>query len=198
MASSPNRFPNIFHWVAKQLESVVQEFYKRSFQDSDVKALWVAYLTPNSHSQSPSLTSFLSSSFFSFVLSGPHPQHMEVPRLGVESELLLPAYATATATTDRKTSVTYTTAHSNAGSLTHWARPGIELATSWLLLRFVSSAPWWELCSCLFSKPSLHQDKGSHMHHSGKKYKQMSAKGCRQWKGTNGSSRCGPVVNESD
>ena len=29
--------------------------------------------------------------------SGPHPQHMEVPRLGVESELQLPAYATATA-----------------------------------------------------------------------------------------------------
>ena len=33
--------------------------------------------------------------FFSFL--GPHPQHMEVPRLGVESELQLPAYTTATA-----------------------------------------------------------------------------------------------------
>ena len=33
-----------------------------------------------------------------------HPQHMEVPRLGVESELQLPAYATA---------------HGNTGSLTH-------------------------------------------------------------------------------
>jgi len=30
-----------------------------------------------------------------FVFLGPHPQHMEVPRLGVESELQLPAYATA-------------------------------------------------------------------------------------------------------
>ena len=30
--------------------------------------------------------------------SGPHSQHMKVPRLGVESELQLPAYATATAT----------------------------------------------------------------------------------------------------
>ena len=29
---------------------------------------------------------------------GPHLQHMEVPRLGVESELQLPAYTTATAT----------------------------------------------------------------------------------------------------
>ena len=34
--------------------------------------------------------------FLSFVFLGPHQRHMEVPRLGVESEL--PAYTTATAT----------------------------------------------------------------------------------------------------
>ena len=28
--------------------------------------------------------------------------------------------------------------HSNVGSLTHWARPGIESTTSWFLVRFVS------------------------------------------------------------
>ena len=33
-----------------------------------------------------------------FVFVGPHPWHMEVPRLGVESELQMPAYTTATAT----------------------------------------------------------------------------------------------------
>ena len=33
----------------------------------------------------------------------------------------------------------------NAGSLTHWARPGIEPATSWFLNRFVSAAPRQEL-----------------------------------------------------
>ena len=27
--------------------------------------------------------------------------------------------------------------HSNAGSLTHWARPGIEPVSSWLLVRFI-------------------------------------------------------------
>ena len=42
-------------------------------------------------------------------------------------------------------SVTYTTAHGNTGSSTHWARPGIEPATSWFLVRFVSTAPWREL-----------------------------------------------------
>ena len=38
--------------------------------------------------------------FLTFVFLGPHLQHMEVPRLGAESELLPPAYATATATPD--------------------------------------------------------------------------------------------------
>ena len=33
---------------------------------------------------------------------------------------------------------TYTTAHSNAESLTQWARPGIEPATSWFLVGFVN------------------------------------------------------------
>ena len=38
--------------------------------------------------------------FWSFVFLGLHPRHMEVPRLEVESELLVQAYATATATPD--------------------------------------------------------------------------------------------------
>ena len=37
--------------------------------------------------------------FFCFVL-GPYLQHMEVPRLGVESELRLQVYTTATANGD--------------------------------------------------------------------------------------------------
>ena len=55
---------------------------------------------------------------------------MEVPRLRVELELQLPAY---------------TTAHGNAGSLTHGARPGIEPVSSWMLVRFVSTEPRQEL-----------------------------------------------------
>ena len=43
------------------------------------------------------------------------------------------------------TAVTYTTAHCNARSLTHWTRPGSESATSWFLVGFVFTAPWWEL-----------------------------------------------------
>ena len=35
-------------------------------------------------------------------------------------------------------SVTYTIAHANTGSLTHWARPGIEPVSSWMLVGFLS------------------------------------------------------------
>ena len=41
--------------------------------------------------------------------------------------------------------VTYTTVHGNTGSLTYWASPGIEPASSWFLVRFVSATPWREL-----------------------------------------------------
>ena len=49
--------------------------------------------------------------FFFFFFLGPHPQHMEFPRLGVESDLQLPAYATS---------------HSNWGSEPH-LRPTPQL-----------------------------------------------------------------------
>ena len=44
---------------------------------------------------------------------------MEVPRLGAESELQLPACTTATATPIRAASAGYTAAHCNAESLTY-------------------------------------------------------------------------------
>ena len=48
--------------------------------------------------------------FFFFFL-GPYLQHMEVPRLGIELELQLPAYTTA------MLDLTYAAACDNAGSL---------------------------------------------------------------------------------
>ena len=38
-------------------------------------------------------------------------------------------------------SATYTTTHGNTGSLTHWAKPGMEPETSWFLVGFVSAVP---------------------------------------------------------
>ena len=55
----------------------------------------------------------------SFIFLGLHLQHMEVPRLGVELELQLLAYTTPTAMPDPSHVCDYTTAHGNAGFLTH-------------------------------------------------------------------------------
>ena len=49
-------------------------------------------------------------------------------------------------------SVTYTTAPSKARSPTHWARPGIEPASTCILVGFVSTALQWELPH--FSSPN--------------------------------------------
>ena len=87
--------------------------------------------------------SVLSFSFFSFL--GPHLQHMEVPRLGVKSELQVSAYTTATATSDLSCICDLHYSSRQCRSPTHWARPGIEPASSWILVRFVSAAPPWEL-----------------------------------------------------
>ena len=47
-----------------------------------------------------SINSFIILSILFFCFLGPHLWHMEAPRLGVESELQLPIYTTATATLD--------------------------------------------------------------------------------------------------
>ena len=83
--------------------------------------------------------------FIYLVFLGLHLRHMEVPRLRVKSELQLLAYDTATATGIWAMSATCTTVHGNARSLTHRARPRIEPVSSWILVRFLSTEPQWEL-----------------------------------------------------
>ena len=56
--------------------------------------------------------------FYFYLFLGPHLWHMKALRLGVELELQLPAYTTATATPDRAMSVTHAT-YGHTGSLTH-------------------------------------------------------------------------------
>ena len=52
------------------------------------------------HRKSPHCTSPEPKVSFFFFFLGPHLQHMEIPGLGIELELQLPAYTTATATWD--------------------------------------------------------------------------------------------------
>ena len=79
--------------------------------------------------------------FFFLVFLGPHLRHMEVPRLGVESELQLPASPQPQQRQTWASPATYPTACSNAGSLTYWARPGIEPTSSWILVGFLLTEP---------------------------------------------------------
>ena len=44
---------------------------------------------------------------------------------------------------------------SNAGSLTHWARLGIEPPSSWMLVGFIYAEPRWERPSRIFLKKTL-------------------------------------------
>ena len=46
-------------------------------------------------------------------------------------------------------SATFATAHGNAGSLTYWARPGSEPATSWFLVGFVNHCATMGTAGCL-------------------------------------------------
>ena len=88
--------------------------------------------------------------FFFFVFLGPHTQHMEVPRLGVEWSYSCWPIPQLQQCQIWASSATYTTAHSNARSLTHWARPGTEPTTSWFLVGFISTAPQRELPKIYF------------------------------------------------
>ena len=97
--------------------------------------------------------------YFIFCFLGPRPQHVEVPRLRVEWELQLPTYAAATATSDP--SRICDLHHSSRGSLTPWAKAGMEPASSRFLVGFVNhwamkGAPpeftWVSLSGFSFSK----------------------------------------------
>ena len=70
---------------------------------------------------------------------------MDVPRLGVESELQLPAYTTATATLDP--SLVCNLHHSSRQHqiLNPLVRPGIKPASPWTLFGFVTTKPQREL-----------------------------------------------------
>ena len=60
------------------------------------------------------------------------------------------------------------TAHGNVGSLTHWARPGIEPTSSWMLVSFVSTEPRWERLypflklhpGCLYKEDKFQKESG--------------------------------------
>ena len=76
--------------------------------------------------------------FFFFRAS---PMAYGSSQAGVELELQLPSYTTAPQPQQCRiwaVSVAYSTAHSNTGALTHWAGPGMEPESSWILVEFIT------------------------------------------------------------
>ena len=80
------------------LSSTLSFFYKKKGATEQENPTGRQFLRSQIKEQSllTSMTFFFF--FFFFVFLGPCPWHMQVPRLGVESELYLMAYTTATST----------------------------------------------------------------------------------------------------
>ena len=85
---------------------------------------------------------------FVFAFLGPHPQHMEIRRLGVEWELQMLAYTPATPVLDL--SHICDLHHSSWQSWILSERPGIKPETSWFLVGYVSAVLHWELLKVRF------------------------------------------------
>ena len=83
--------------------------------------------------------------FFFFTFLGPHLWYMEVPSLGVESELQLPAYTTATAMWDPSHVCNLHHSSWQRRVRNHLGRSGIEPTSSPILVRAVTPEPQWEL-----------------------------------------------------
>ena len=119
---------------------------------SDVYSLFLFLSTIPFHRYATvclSVRFFVCVCFFSL---GPHLQHMEVPRLGSNQSCSCQPTPEPQQHQIWAMSVTHNTAHRNAGSLTQWARPGIEPATSWFPVGYVSTAPLRELLNSLLDR----------------------------------------------
>ena len=116
----------------------------------------------------PKVLALLNSFFFFFFFFGfllPHVWHMEVPGLGVESELQWSAYTTAPATLDLGHIWDLFCSLQNAGSLIHRVEPEIEHKSSWRLCRFlnllshnwdsINSQDFLPIYSCLLSQSNI-------------------------------------------
>ena len=89
--------------------------------------------------------------FFFFFFLGLHPLLMEVPKArGCIGYRCWPTPQLQQLEI-WDMSVTYTTAHCNAGCFTHWERPGMEPASSWILVGFITTEPQQELHITLFN-----------------------------------------------
>ena len=81
---------------------------------------------------------------------------MEVPRLGVQSELQLQFHHSHSNTVGSEPCLQHTPQlMTMPDPLTHWARPGIKPMSLWILVRFITAEPWWEPLELPDFKPGV-------------------------------------------
>ena len=96
------------------------------------------------------LSFFLSFFFFFWSFQGGTHPIQKFPgrgRIGAVAPRLHYSHSN-TRSKRQDTFATYTTAQGNAGPLTHLVRPGIRLASSWILVRFFTTQPQLTLLDC--------------------------------------------------
>ena len=81
--------------------------------------------------------------FFFFLLFRAAPEACESSQS--KGRIRAPAPAAGLCHSHSNLDPGYTTAHGNAGSPTHWVKPGIKPTSSWILVAFASTVPWREL-----------------------------------------------------
>ena len=85
---------------------------------------------------------------FFFVFLGLYLWHMEVPRLEVELSCSLWPTPQPQPQQCQIRAMSEIIAHGNARSLSHRARPGIQPASLWMVVRFITAEPQGELLNC--------------------------------------------------
>ena len=80
--------------------------------------------------------------FVCFCFLGPHPWQMEVPiargPIRATTATLRHSHSHSNVGSELRLQPTLHTVHGNARSLTYWTRPGVELASSWILISILT------------------------------------------------------------
>ena len=93
------------------------------------------------------------------VFLGLYPWRMEVPRLGVEPELQLPVSAIAMAKQDLSCFCDLHHGSQQHRILKPPSKARMETVSSWILVRFITAEPQWELRKWHFQFQNHHKTK---------------------------------------
>ena len=132
-----------------------------------------------------------------YYFLGPHPWHMEVPRLGVWSELQLPACVTAIAMPDSSHICDLHQSSWQSQILNPLSKARDRTSTSWFLVRFISTVPWRQFQGTFFlTVPFILNDTQNFLFLKNQLLPQ-EIKDCCSWRHPQGSLDVSPMSSSS-